>query len=724
MNRYVPLGAAALGLIVLIATISFFRIDRGESHRTLGPFESETSRDQERNERELAAAPGEAAETREPEESSAESITSSGAIEGAPRSPKSIMGRCVANSVPIGGATVRITALDGALVRTQQYTGVSNIDGRFTIDVPSQSDTQYVLHCAAPGYTSRQASLGPPAADPIVDLGDIEMPPATVLYGVVTSQVGAPVAHAYVNAQALEEFPSDLEFGALGSISARTDEIGRYEFGAIPASRWSLTVSKPGVAQQAPVIVHPQISEPLRTDIVVREAAPISGNVIRKDGTPLAGAVLYAFDSESGEQVSWATVASSTGEFTVALAPGAKLNEIVMIALEQSRAYQSEPLRCRWGDTGVQVVAVQNTEVAVRVVPKDSQHSLNAFSYRLATNREIGGVVRPATVIDGIARISLGEPIEPWITVIPGGPYAVTGPIDLSTQLEAVTPITIEVDAARIVQIEVVDSSATPAVGIEARVMSVAADATLNDIASLTVGDAPSIMWSGTQGWLWGSTTTDSHGRATLPVPDIRNTRAYIWLQSDARGEMVVPLGAAEEQRVEIARTGTSVTLRLGGQWPIGARIQLQPTDSIESGPLPLGMGILASNASSVTFPVMRADSRNVVLRYLDTEIDIGHFNITDGDIVTWSISCDEVLWPQKEFIVTLDGARLENGLLNFELRRSDGREVPMTQLAVESGRVVLPPLPKGVYAVRLEGVGAYTEFSEAQWGSPSIDLR
>jgi len=653
--------------------------------------------------------------------------SSAPAADALPTLPQRVIGRCLSEGVPQVGVEVVLTSVEHPSREQTRRTARTDALGRFAIDATVRGNTQHLFHCTATGLATRTATLGPSSTEPVIDLGDIEMPRAFALHGFVTTPEGRPIFKAVVLARSTAEFAQDLEFGRLGQITAFTDETGRYEFTSLPIAEWELSVSRKGLAQSSTALARALDSSPLRVDLVATEVPSVSGRAIDERGEPVAKLALKLVDASNGHDQAWRVPTDASGAFELELVPKGEPATELKLVIEAGSDYAAEPLPCRWGDRDLSFVVRAQPAARVRLVARDTGRVIEHYRYRQAASPALDGVVRDALVEDGWARFSLRSPERPYFWIFPPTPYELAGPIDLSPYARQDQPLELVVERARMQRIRVRDRRGASVEGAEARILSVAAGTDLRAPGFLAAGDEGGLLWPGVKAWLWDRALTDAHGRAELRLPPLDSVELHVRLQLHGGGEQLARLDVRDQERereIVVAIRGTAVQLRFEGEWPRGARIQLVDPANASALPVPLSFGIVASGGEEKLVPVPYAGEWTLRMRVHEGECELARVRVEDGETTELVLDVADVFLPSAALPVRLDGAPLTSGSLSFALRSANGAQPRMLSLALSAESTELPRLPVGSYSVVHEETGASAPFDRAVLESGVLELR
>jgi protocatechuate 3,4-dioxygenase beta subunit len=204
----------------------------------------------------------------------------------------------------VGGLEISVVALDdhkpiaGASLDLRDEPGgeaTTGADGKATLR--GVGPTWHIVEAAAPGFAP-EAALVEGAGRGATQRTTIELKRGAPVSGKVVDGAGKPVAHARVRAVATASF---MGFQPKALEDQRTDAAGRWGFAALPAGsfRFNATHEKHGPGSSPPIALDGRFE---RKDIVVtlEGGAHIAGVVVRKDGAPVASAVVRVAPKDSG----------------------------------------------------------------------------------------------------------------------------------------------------------------------------------------------------------------------------------------------------------------------------------------------------------------------------------------------------------------------------------------------------------------------------------------
>lgn len=636
-----------------------------------------------------------------------------------------VIGRCMSAGVPQAGVEVALTSIEFPDRTTTHRTARTDVGGRFEIAALVRGNTQHIFRCTAPGLTKRTATLGASSPEPVIDLGDIEMPRAFELFGFVTTPDGRPIAEATVLARTDATFAADLEFGKLGLSGARTDATGRYAFFDLPIAEWTLSVSRRGLASSSTVSVLALNDRSLRVDLVATEVPAVSGRVLDEHGEPVAKLALKLVDASDGREQSWTTQSDASGAFELELVPKAEPASELKLVLEAGSIHAAKPLHCRWGDRDLSFVVRAQPAVRVRLVARETGRVIEHYRYRQAATAALDGVVRDAVVENGWTSVSLRSPELPFLWILPPAPYALEGPIDLAPYAREQRPLELALERARAHALRVIDRAGAAVEGAEVRILSVPTGADVRELGMLGIGDDGGLLWPGTNAWLWGRALTDSQGRAELHLPALEAVDLYLRLSLPGGGEHHAALReGAREQEIVVGVRGTAVQLEFTGEWPRGALLRLFDAAAPDALPVPLVRGFVAEEGDKALVPLPRAGEWALRMRVHEGECELRRVLVADGASTELVLASDEVFLPPATLRVQLAGQALASGELRFTLQRPDGTHAPMFRCAPRAGSIALPRLPIGTYSVVHDETGAGAPFDRSVLAEGVLELR
>src|SRR5262245_40660576 len=131
--------------------------------------------------------------------------------------------------------------------------------------------------------------------------------PATVhVTGVVRdAQAATPLRHARVTSVTTTSLAS----------AVFTDDSGRFSIDV--ASNGTLKVAKAGYVEEIVKVATPAKPDPTELQVVLKQAAAITGRVVDETGAPLQGALAVAWEMESLDRQGNAPPTNDLGEFRV-----------------------------------------------------------------------------------------------------------------------------------------------------------------------------------------------------------------------------------------------------------------------------------------------------------------------------------------------------------------------------------------------------------------------
>lgn len=214
---------------------------------------------------------------------------------------QAVSGRVVDESGrPLAGAVVRLANMSG-----EEHSGESDGDGKFQIR--HLRPGRYDLIAMHPEASAAQLSgIEIPAGQPVVDLGDVELPAGGVIEGLVVDAKGAPVAGAMISAS------SEGRRGFESFHDLRSAEDGTFRIPALRrGGRYDLGVHHPAFVDATVPGVEAPSAEPVR--VVLRPGRSLKGRVVGPEGEPVAGASLSTVeDVRIGESRSYSSVSIAT----------------------------------------------------------------------------------------------------------------------------------------------------------------------------------------------------------------------------------------------------------------------------------------------------------------------------------------------------------------------------------------------------------------------------
>lgn len=238
---------------------------------------------------------------------------------------RTVTGRVVhANATGARGVFVALTGWkhDGAPQSDWQET-VTRSDGRFTLrNVRTDLPHGLLVHRSGSGTIFRDL---PDFAEnqETVDLGTIQLEPASIIVGRVLSAAGEPVASCEISISGSSRPPNpeDADQDSVldhldGQLAGVTDDLGRFRFGDLAPGQYSVSVQAAGYCKANSQSVHFQeggaVSELLYT---LRPGVMVKGKLVTSRGSGVEMTTLL-LNSTAPPAVSLSERSRSGGEFT------------------------------------------------------------------------------------------------------------------------------------------------------------------------------------------------------------------------------------------------------------------------------------------------------------------------------------------------------------------------------------------------------------------------
>jgi 5-hydroxyisourate hydrolase-like protein (transthyretin family) len=233
----------------------------------------------------------------------------------------------------------------------------------------------YDLEVRASGFSAKQVSAVEIGATP-ADLGEIALEPGAVLLGRVVSREGKPVAGATVSAR-LQGFGD--HGGEVAAATATTSADGAFRLEDLRAGEeLDLTVTRRGYAEKLVPGVRAPAEQVL--EIVIEEAARISGRVLGADRQPLEGAAVAVEPQASAASGSAAGGRTDdAGEFALDSVPPGPLR--LRVAAEGWKPKVLEGLEAGPGESieKLEIVLERGAALAGRVLDARGRPASEAF---------------------------------------------------------------------------------------------------------------------------------------------------------------------------------------------------------------------------------------------------------------------------------------------------------------------------------------------------------
>lgn len=285
---------------------------------------------------------------------------------------------------------------------------LSGSEGEFRVE--NLTPGTYDLEVQAPGFATKQIPAVEIAATP-TDLGKIALEPGATLQGRVVSRQGRPIAGATVSAW-LQNGDPDSDG------TATTSADGAFRLDDLSAGAgFDLTVTRKGYAEKLVPGVRVPTAQAL--EIVIEEAARISGRVLGADRQPLENATVAiepqaSLAPESGNFLRGPGPASGrtdgAGEFDLEDVPPGPLR--LSVAAEGWKPKELEGLEVGPGESirDLEIVLERGAAIAGRVLDAQGRPASEAF---LAV-QDPGGRTNVSAQTDGDGRYRL-EGVEPGL---------------------------------------------------------------------------------------------------------------------------------------------------------------------------------------------------------------------------------------------------------------------------------------------------------------------
>lgn len=274
---------------------------------------------------------------------------------------------------PVAGAYAAAPAYeygDGTAQRIDFPGTRTGADGRFELaDV--RPDIPHALYARKPGYATIVHEFPTDELErAIVELGDVRLPPAATLRGVVVDDEGKPLADQFVslrgaNASRGQWNPARITMldSYLAEREARTDDLGRFSFGDLAAGSYTVEAGAEGARAKAQLPV--DIAEGATVAdlrLVLAAGLAIAGRCLGPDGEPVAGYVSVDPEFESPNSADVRT--DTQGRFVArGLAAGT-----YKVTLWPDSLWDGEPGEVRWAQAELAGVpaGAQDVQIAVR----------------------------------------------------------------------------------------------------------------------------------------------------------------------------------------------------------------------------------------------------------------------------------------------------------------------------------------------------------------------
>ncbi|MBS2030765.1 MAG: carboxypeptidase regulatory-like domain-containing protein [Deltaproteobacteria bacterium] len=289
---------------------------------------------------------------------------------------------------------------------------------RLNKTVTTDAEGAFKIGELPPGEYKLDASAGEMAAETLgpIPLGAGEQIGGLVLQLVQTGSVSGQVLDAATRG------PVPNALLTAGGASAATGDDGSFDLRGLPPGEATLSVACAGYVSSSTHITVPRGKKQTGVTLVLTRAAHVAGTVSRSDGTPVAGAMVFAERYDFGA-VADASVLGTTaddGTFAGDVAPG----RVTLRATAQTGEAKSNELELHAGDVleGQKLVLDVGGDIVGQIFEADGSPAAGAtvLAVEIESQRASGAV---SAGPDGRYQIS-GLPAGVYAVVARSGPRA------------------------------------------------------------------------------------------------------------------------------------------------------------------------------------------------------------------------------------------------------------------------------------------------------------
>jgi len=627
-----------------------------------------------------------------------------------------IVGRCMLDRRAAADVPVRLSIYDSRQRREPVVLEARTAaNGFFRFDFEHREANAYHLGGGGGDYASwiQYPMLEDGRRE--VDVGFVHLERGCAIAGRVLSQDGRPVAGApIVFARVLDgaQLATALADGFSTSAGTRTDEDGRFDSSGLPAAVWDVRVSGLGLRDTPPRRVDARAGQRTELELVVEVVAPVTGRLVARDGSPIAGVLVTCEGADSGEEASFERKSGADGGFELVTRPGWSSHEPLRVRLaENVSTHVAEPVPAEWGQHAL-LVARTTPRVRLRVIDEGSETPLREFAYRVNDEPHFGGALE--TLSSGEGAVEIPQPgVAPlWLYVV-AKRHRARGPIELPQPDEGVAELVVALREKQPLLVDAVDEAGGAHEGATVELISLMPGTGAADVRMAIAAFVPA-FFPKADAWIWGEGRTDAHGRVALDLPDIADELAL--RLTGAAGEQVlqrVPRGATRAQLVVPA--GATVELELSGNWPTGMLLGLRCAERPELESVPRGLLRDQQRAHAVRLSGLATGTWDVRALEGGRAYTLTSFEIKGREEIVLALDATELLMPARPVSLS----RTKGGALGGELVLEHEERAGWVELfrgPIRDGRVMLPHLPKGRYRARLTSDGSERLLDEHAW--------